>query len=140
MLCYDNNSNDGPFDYEKEEDKKFRIPRYSCYEVEHTHGYNNGDAHFENIIPGRYILKIKTEASDRDMQFVLNYCSDSNLVMREIELSKEETSLLTRESMISLMPNLPKATLNKVQRNDQLVFANKFEAIGYGFVAIRSSK
>lgn len=59
--------------------------------------------------------------------------------MNEIELSKEETSLLTRESMISLMGKLPRATLDKASKKDEVIFANKFEAIGYGFVGVRSN-
>ena len=89
LLAYDNNSNDTLYEYPHPEDRKFEIPRYTAYEVEYSHGYNNGDAHFENIIPGNYILKIKAEPNEYDTQLCLNYCSDSNLVMEEVTLPKE---------------------------------------------------
>ena len=54
MLCYDNDTLKGAYEYDKEDDKKYRVPRFEAYEPEYSHGYNNGDAHFESIVPGRY--------------------------------------------------------------------------------------
>lgn len=44
---------------------KFGNLKYDCYEVDYKKGYNRGDAHFIKIIPGKYILRIKSETVNK---------------------------------------------------------------------------
>lgn len=39
---------------------EYNAPKYDVYEIEYLHGYNRGDARFENIVAGTYYLRIKT--------------------------------------------------------------------------------
>ena len=41
--------------------KDYNQPKYENYEIEYYHGYNRGDARFEQMIPGHYILRICPE-------------------------------------------------------------------------------
>ena len=59
----------------------YNAPRYDVYEIDYLHGYNRGDARFENIVPGTYYLRIKTEKIDRPSQFVVNYASNNKIIM-----------------------------------------------------------
>ena len=62
--------------------KDYKKPKYELYDIEYLKGYNRGDAKFINIVPGRYIFKIKTEAVDKPSNFIINYCCNSNVEMK----------------------------------------------------------
>ena len=119
---------------------KWNPPKYELYEIEYLQGYNRGDARFENIIPGRYILKIKTESINRPSKFVVNYACNSKVVMHEIYPSKNETSLILRSSLASLVEDLRNYSLDKNKRDEQICFSDLSDNIGYAFVAVRSKK
>ena len=39
---------------------KYKQPRFTVYEIDYSHGYNKGDAHFLNLERGKYYLRIKS--------------------------------------------------------------------------------
>lgn len=139
MLVYDNFSSKRNYQYEKEEDRQYAVPRYSIYEIEYARGYNRGDAAFVNIIPGRYILKIKSEKWNKAASYAVNYSSNSNFLMKEVTMSKDEASVLMRQAMVSIIGRSPRATLDQKLHKDDIGFGNHFESIGYGFIAVRSA-
>jgi len=47
-------------------------------------GYNSGDAHFLKAVRGRYILRFKSEVQPRDTHYVINYCSNADIIFKEI--------------------------------------------------------
>lgn len=118
----------------------YKPPHFDTYEIENYHGYNNGDAKFLNLVKGHYILKIKPEAYGKTSQFVVNYASNLPIRMSEYFPDKKQTSLMLREAMASLIG--PMANIHKdVDRTqEEIVFANSFENIGYGFVGVRLNK
>jgi hypothetical protein len=85
ILVKDNTTGRGSTQVEPE----YNAPRYDVYEIEYLHGYNRGDARFENIVPGVYYLRIKTEKVDRPSRFVVNYSCNSKVVMEEVNLTKQ---------------------------------------------------
>ncbi len=56
VLVKDNSTGRGSVMAEPE----YNPPKYDVYEIEYLHGYNRGDARFENIVTGTYYLRIKT--------------------------------------------------------------------------------
>ena len=82
MLCLDNNTAQNPNQGRSSEDQQFDLPRYSAYEIDYSRGYNKGDANFVNIVPGRYILKIKIEKNGMNSNYVINYASNNNFQMK----------------------------------------------------------
>ena len=71
-----------------------------------------------DIKPGRYVLKIKIEKNDINSTYVINYNSNNNFQMKEIYLSKQETSLMMRSAMVSIMGRTPRVSLDKEKRQD----------------------
>ena len=123
MLVYDNFSSkkfgSSVVLNEKDDEQKYAIPKYSVYEIDYTKGYNKGDAYFVNIEPGRYILKLKSERTSEDpASYVVNYCSNSNIKMREVILSKKDTAEIMRQAMVSIIGKSPRATLDKKLQKD----------------------
>lgn len=110
------------------------------YEIEYLHGYNRGDARFENIVPGTYYLRIKPEKVDRATKFVVNYASNSRFSMQEVNLSKPQTSAILRQSMASLISSMTNYSLDVNKKYEEIVFANLFEEVGYGFVGVRMKR
>jgi len=47
--------------------------------------------------------------------------------MEEVNLSKEQTSMILRQAMASLIGESTSYSLDKNKRNEEIVFANKFE-------------
>lgn len=108
--------------------------------MEYLHGYNRGDARFVELIPGRYILKIKPEHQKLQpiSSFVLHYSSNVRFDLKEVSLQKKEASLMLRHSLVSLIEDLKNYSLDSKKRYEQICFACLFHEIGYAFVAVRS--
>ena len=104
----DNNTGQGPMDVSPD----YNAPLYDVYEIEYLHGYNRGDARFENIVPGTYYLRIKVETVDRPTRFVVNYASNSRFSMEEVNLEKKQTSAILRQSMASLIGSMTNYSLD----------------------------
>lgn len=115
-------------------------PHYDTYEIEYYHGYNRGDAKFLNLAKGHYILKIKPEAHSKTTYFVVNYASNLPIKMTEYFPDKKQTSLILRESMASLIGPMTHMQKDIDRQYEEIVFANSFENIGYGFVGVRLNK
>jgi hypothetical protein len=45
-------------------------------------GYNTGDAHFLRAVKGRYILRIKSEACNKDAEYVVNYICQHKITFK----------------------------------------------------------
>lgn len=97
---------------------EYNPPKYELYEVEYLHGYNRGDARFEDIVPGHYILRIKPETTHTTSTFVVNYASNNFVEMREADLSKRESSMLLRQSMTSLIGDLKNYSLDTKKKSE----------------------
>lgn len=94
-------------------DPDYNPPQYDVYEIEYLHGYNRGDARFENIVPGIYYLRIKTEKyPDGESKFVVNYSSNSRITMEEVNLSKQQRSAILRQAMSSMIGELTSYSLD----------------------------
>ncbi len=122
-------------------DPVYNPPQYDVYEIEYLHGYNRGDARFENIVPGTYYLRIKPEKyPDGESKFVVNYSSNSQITMEEVNLSKQQRSAILRQAMSSMIGELTSYSLDIKTKYEEIVFANLFEEVGYGFVGVRMKR
>ncbi len=131
------NSQNSPTTFD---DPKYFPPRYDTYEIEYFHGYNRGDAKFLNVVRGSYILKIKPESVNRKSFFVVNYASNSLITMKEFFPDKKQTSLIMRDSMASLIGVMALQYPEVDRKFEEIVWANTFENIGYGFVGVRANR
>ena len=75
MLVKENNSSGGTTPQQVSYEKEYNRLNYETYEIEYLKGYNNGDAHFLNVVKGKYILRFKSEVIPRESHYVINYCS-----------------------------------------------------------------
>ena len=68
----------GQIDNKRENEKEQEFPetRYETYEIEYFNGYNKGEAHFVNMVEGRYIFKIKSQKYNKSAKYILTYCSN----------------------------------------------------------------
>jgi hypothetical protein len=53
------------------------------------------------MVKGRYILRIKSENQPKKAYYVINYTCSHDVRMKEVNLSKEETSRLLKDAMAS---------------------------------------
>lgn len=60
--------------------------------------------------------------------------------MEEVLLPKQQTSLIIRQAMASLIGQMTSYSLDQKQRYEEITFANLFDSVGYGFVGVRSKK
>lgn len=63
-------------------------------------------------MPGTYYLRIKPEKVSQPTQFVVNYASNSRIIMEEVNLSKQQTSMILRQAMASLIGELTSYSLD----------------------------
>lgn len=71
---------------------------------------------------------------------MLNYASNIPLHMTEIFPDKKQTSLMLREAMSSLIGPMANLHHDVDRKFEEIVFANSFENIGYGFMGLRLNK
>ena len=89
ILVKDNSRSDTTpmqVDYEKE----YNRLNFETYEIEYLKGYNTGDAHFLKAVKGRYILRFKSEVSDKDAHYVINFSSKNDITFKEYIPTKPE--------------------------------------------------
>lgn len=60
--------------------------------------------------------------------------------MEEVQLSKKETSSILRSAMASMIGQLTSYSLDVTKKYEEIVFANLFDEVGYGFVGVRMKK
>jgi lauroyl/myristoyl acyltransferase len=60
--------------------------------------------------------------------------------MKECFPDKKETSAIMRQSMASLIGLMTCYHLDTTRKDEEIVYGNVFEEIGYGFVGLRSKK
>ena len=70
----------------------------------------------------------------------MNYASNSRFSMEEVNLEKKQTSAILRQSMASLIGNMTNYSLDVTKKYEEIVFANLFEEVGYGFVGVRMKR
>lgn len=84
-------------------DPEYNAPQYDVYQIEYLHGYNRGDARFQNIMAGTYYLRIKTQKVDKSVNFVVNYSSNNKVTMQQVQLTKQQRSAILRQAMASMI-------------------------------------
>jgi hypothetical protein len=138
ILVKDNETGQGRISYKSS--PEYATPRYDIYDIEYLHGYNRGDARFEEIVPGDYYFRIKVEKHDSPIRFVINYACNSKIEMTEVKPTKAETSMILREAMASLIGRRRVGTLDKKCNYEEIAFSNMSEEVGYSFIGARLKK
>ncbi len=117
----------------------YRMPRFSTYETQYMKGNSSGDAHFVRLDPGRYILRFKSENIDKQAKYVLNWICSKKIEFLPAKLSDPQKKELLHDSMVSIMHKFPYFSFDKNAKTEMITFANAFDELGYGFVAVKSA-
>lgn len=58
--------------------------------------------------------------------------------MKEVSLSKIETSQFLRQSMASFIDKVPNFSLDPKQKTNKIAYGDLFDEVGYGFIGCKS--
>lgn len=108
---------------------------YDYVDVDETHGYTAGEAYFQKLPPGEYILHIKPEACAKQISYAINFISEMPIGVLPIKLEPRDKSLLLRSAYLDFARATGPVTFLDQSKSEWISYGPIFNECGYGYIA-----